>query len=99
MQVEYEDEELDLLAHVATHYTARWSPNVTKAYRRRIQQLEAATDEQDLRALKSLHFEKLRGDRDGTYSIRIDMQYRIILRFDIAAGEKLAVVIEAVDYH
>lgn len=99
MHVDYEDEELELLAYVSTHYTSRWSPNVTKAYRRRIQQLEAAANEQDLRALKALHLEKLKGDREGTYSIRIDLQYRLILRFETLDDARLAIVVEAVDYH
>lgn len=99
MRVEYEEEDLRGLAYDPCHRTSRWAPNVTKAYRRRIQQLHAAVTEQDLRALKSLHLEKLKGDRAGTWSIRIDMQYRLILRFETAADGRIAIVVEAVDYH
>lgn len=99
MQVEYEDNDLELLACDPNYRTSRWSPNVTKAYRRRIQQLHAAVDDQALRALKSLHLEKLKGDRDGTWSIRIDMQYRLILRFQTQDSGRIAFVVEAVDYH
>ncbi|MCC3278413.1 type II toxin-antitoxin system RelE/ParE family toxin [Arthrobacter sp. zg-Y40] len=99
MQVDYEDEDLRSLAYIPDHRTSRWAPNVTKAYRRRIQQLHAAANDQDLRALKSLHLEKLKGDRDGTWSIRIDQKYRLILRFETNDGGRAAVVIEAVDYH
>lgn len=99
MLLEYEDKNLELLAYDPTHKTSKWSPNVTKAYRRRIQQLHAAVDEQDLRTLRSLHLEKLKGNRAGTWSIRIDMQYRLILRFHTRDGGRIAVIIEAVDYH
>lgn len=43
----------------------------------------------------SNHFEKLKGDRDGQYSIRINDQYRICFDWD---GSK-AINIEIVDYH
>lgn len=99
MHVEYMDDELRLLACDPTLRTSKWAPNVTKAYRRRIQQLHAAVDERDLRALKSLHLEKLKGDRNGTWSLRIDMQYRLILRFRTEESGRIAIVIEAVDYH
>lgn len=43
----------------------------------------------------SNHFEKLQGDRQGQYSIRINNQYRVCFEWD---GSK-AVNIEIVDYH
>lgn len=94
MQVDYEDEDLRRLAYEPDHRTTRWAPNVTKAYRRRIQQLHAAVTDQDLRALKSLHLEKLKGDRAGTWSIRIDTQYRLILRFQTQDGGRIAIVVK-----
>lgn len=49
----------------------------------------------DLSAPPSNRLEKLRGDRDGQYSIRIDGRFRICFRW--TAGK--AVDIEIVDYH
>ena len=49
----------------------------------------------DLRAPPSNHLEKLRGDRAGQYSIRINERYRICFRW--IAGQ--AVEVEIVDYH
>lgn len=43
----------------------------------------------------SNHFEKLQGDRQGQYSIRVNDQYRVCFEWD---GVK-AVNIEIVDYH
>lgn len=99
MRLEYEDEELRCLAYDPHHRTSRWAPSVTTAYRRRIQQLQAAPTDQVLRSLKSLHLEKMKGDRAGTWSIRIDMKYRLILRFQTAEDGRIAIVIEAVTYH
>lgn len=98
MRVEYEDEEFRRLAFDPHHRTSRWVPDVTTAYRRRIQQLQAAPTDQAVRSLKSLQFEKLNGDRDGTWSIRIDMNYRLILRFQTAEDGRIAIVVEAVNY-
>lgn len=49
----------------------------------------------DLRAPPSNHLEKLRGDKAGQYSIRINERYRICFRW--IAGQ--AVDVEIVDYH
>lgn len=66
----------------------------------RIQQLAAATDERDLRNLKSLHLEQLKGrERKGQSSIRIDHQYRLILRFYSDDHGRVTVVIDGLDYH
>ena len=43
----------------------------------------------------SNHFEKLQGDRQGQYSIRINNQYRVCFEWD---GSK-AINIEIADYH
>jgi proteic killer suppression protein len=97
MQVDYEDEDLELLAYVSTHITSRWSLSITKAFRRRIQQLEAVVSEQNLCGLKALHVEP--NGRKGVYSIRIQMQYRLIFRFDSNDDKRLVITgSESADY-
>ncbi len=91
MQVDYEDEDLELLSYVPTHTTSRWPQHVTRAYRRRIQQMEAVISEQNLRALKALHFEQLKDGRNSLYSIRIEMPYRLIFRFDPNDHKRLVI--------
>ena len=63
---------------------------VIKAARNRIVQMEAATDERDLRNLKSLNYKKLQGSREGLRQIRINDQYRIV--FTISDDEKPPVI-------
>ncbi|MGI8910687.1 MAG: type II toxin-antitoxin system RelE/ParE family toxin [Rubrobacteraceae bacterium] len=41
--------------------------------------------------------ERLRGDREGQWSIRTNQQYRVCFRFDSSAGD--AYEVEVVDYH
>jgi proteic killer suppression protein len=61
----------------------------------RLNRIKAAADQRDLSALKGNRFEKLKGDRAGSYSIRINDQWRITLR--IESKRALDVTIE--DYH
>ena len=57
--------------------------------------LHAAADLRDLRIPPSNRLEKLRGSRDGQYSIRINDQYRVC--FVWRSGD--AYQVEIVDYH
>ncbi len=44
--------------------------------------MELVDSTKRLREYKSLHFEALRGDRKGFFSIRINKQYRLEFRID-----------------
>jgi len=72
---------------------------VVKAYRKRMQQIRAAPDERVFYALKSLHFEKLKGKRDQQHSMRINDRWRLILEFEGKAPDKVVVVVDIEDYH
>jgi len=54
---------------------------------RKIQMIDDATTDQDLRVPPSNHFEKLRGNLEGFHSIRVNQQWRLIFRWDGARGE------------
>jgi proteic killer suppression protein len=57
--------------------------------------LDAATDFQDLRVPPGNRLEKLRGGREGQYSIRINQQWRIYF----AWRQGHAFDVDIVDYH
>ena len=63
--------------------------------RRKLQQLEIAGDLQDLRIPLGNHLEKLSGDREGFWSIRINDQYRICFRWTAAGPTDVQIT----DYH
>lgn len=63
----------------------------------RLDRLEAATSLKDLAALPGNHFEALRGDRLGAYSIRINDQWRIC--FEWPRNSNGPQNVEIVDYH
>jgi proteic killer suppression protein len=69
--------------------------NLLKRANTKLLVLHAATDLRDLMAPPGNRLEKLRGDREGQHSIRINDQYRIC--FVWRSGD--AYQVEIVDYH
>ena len=99
MRIEYEDDELRRLAEEPQFVHPRIGRDLTKAYPKVIGQSTAAQDERDLRELKSRRLEKLKGDRAGQHSMRVNDQYRLIARFETKEPGRVVVVVELVDYH
>jgi toxin HigB-1 len=64
---------------------------------KRLAILEAATSLGDLRGLPSNQLEALHGDRQGQWSIRINLQWRICFEWPESAPNPSSV--EIVDYH
>ena len=95
MEIRFVDIDLDRL-EIDAKFTAGWSQEIVKAYRRRIYQIRAAADERDL---YSARFEKLKGNRSHQYSIRLNDQYRLILEIEGKADDKTLVVVSIDDYH
>ena len=54
---------------------------------RKLQMIDDATCDKDLRVPMSNHFEKLRGDLAGFHSIRVNKKWRIIFRWDASHGK------------
>ncbi|WP_413987918.1 type II toxin-antitoxin system RelE/ParE family toxin [Labrys okinawensis] len=54
---------------------------------RKIQMIDDAVTDLDLRVPPSNHFEKLRGNLADFHSIRINKQWRLVFRWDGARGE------------
>jgi proteic killer suppression protein len=60
-----------------------------------LDRLNAATDPSDLQSPASNRLEKLRGDRKGQWSVRINDAYRICFAWQQGEGSN----VEIVDYH
>ena len=73
----------------------RLGPDVQRLALRKLRMLDAATTLEDLRVPPANRLEKLKGDRDGQHSIRINNQWRICFRW--RSGDVHDV--EIVDYH
>lgn len=99
MQLEFEGETLERLAYEGDFAPKGWGPDMIRAFRRTVGLLASARDERDLRNLRGLRFEKLKGKRKGTCSVRMNEQNRIIFRLEGEEPSKVIVVLKAVDYH
>ena len=97
MDFDLEDDDLRRLLTEAK-FTGGYSRAIVKAFRKRMQLIEAATDERDFYALKSLHFEKLEG-RKGHRSMRLNKQWRLIIELVGEGKTKRVRVIGIEDYH
>jgi len=73
----------------------KWGPDVQRAGLRKLRILDAATSLEDLRAPPGNQLEKLRGDRAGQWSIRVNDQWRLCFVWRTAD----AFDVELVDYH
>jgi proteic killer suppression protein len=69
--------------------------NFERAALRKIRQLQAASQLDDLKVPPGNMLEPLSGDRRGQHSIRINKQLRVCFRWSKAGAED----VEIVDYH
>jgi proteic killer suppression protein len=65
---------------------------------RKLQLLDDAMSDADLRVPPSNHFEKLRGNLDGWHSIRINEQWRLIFQWNGGRGEASEVYLDNHSY-
>lgn len=88
MIVTFEEQYLrELFEHgMCSDKRHRFQPQIIKLYQRRIEQLRAAPRPETLYQLNSLHFEALKGDRSGRFSVRVNNQYRI--EFTLTPGNE-----------
>ena len=73
----------------------RLGADVQRVALRKLRMLDAATTLDDLRVPPANRLEKLKGDRAGQHSIRVNRQWRVCFRW--RAGD--AYDVEIVDYH
>lgn len=62
---------------------------------RKLLMIDSAIDIEDLKIPPANRLEKLSGDREGQYSIRVNKQFRICFRWESDS----ALDVEMVDYH
>jgi len=97
MRYQFKTDNLAMLFH--TGQGMRLHRDVVKAFVKVVRIIDAAQDERDLRVAKGRRMEKLTGDREGQYSIRLNDQYRLIFTIEHDEEGSILVIIEIVDYH
>ena len=98
MNIRFEDVDLQRMYEDARYRPRRWHRDIVRAYRKVVGWIADSESESDLYALRSLHYEKLKGDRVGQRSVRLNDQYRLILHIETKPN-KTAVIVEVVDNH
>ena len=98
MEIEFGNKDCDRL-EIDPHFNAGHSRAIVKAYRKRIQAIRAAVDERAFYAMKSLHFEKLSGDRSHQHSMRLNLQWRLIIELRKRNDAAVVFVMGIEDYH
>ena len=98
MDFDFESDDLKRLYETGEG-KEKYPSEVVKAYMLRMVTIAAAVDERAFYAMKSLHFEKLKGDREGQHSMMLNDQWRLIVRLEGEAPRKVVVIIGIKDYH
>jgi len=82
MKIEFEKEYLRELYETGktTDKKYRFQPQVINGYLKCVRALWRAIRMEDLFLIKSLNYEKLKGDKKGLSSVRINDQYRLEFR-------------------
>ena len=69
-------------------------PDIVRMARRKLDRINQAARLDDLRVPPNNHLEKLKGDREGQHSIKVNDQWRVCFRWADAGAEE----VEIVDY-
>ena len=89
----YRDKETEKI--VAGEPSRKLPPDIQQTARRKLRQLATVARLDELRSPNGNRLEELKGDRKGTYNLRINDQWRIT--YDWVDGDAANVGIE--DYH
>ncbi len=99
MIIKFTDSYLELSKDQPLSGKQDYPEEVIKLFKQRLFQIKNSKGTQDLRTIKSLHFEKLKEKRYADkYSIRLNRAYRIIFAID-KQGRIEIIVIEEISNH
>lgn len=98
MRFKFKSKKLEIL-YTSELGARKYPAEVVDAFFDAVGVIESAADERDLYALKSLHYEKLRGDRKSDRSIRLNKQFRLTLRPEEDEDGKLLFIIDIENHY
>ncbi|MBI1953318.1 MAG: type II toxin-antitoxin system RelE/ParE family toxin [Candidatus Omnitrophica bacterium] len=99
MDVEFKDKRLGLIETEDRASETGLPVAVIKSCRKKLVFLRSAADERDIRNWKSLCYEKLKGDREGQRSIRLNDQWRLVFDLDNSRTPPKLIILSVEDYH
>ena len=98
MELEFEDSELEDVAF-NKKYAGKLSPALVKTVRRCLNYLIQAPDRRAIYNYPGYRVEKLKGKLRGLYSLRLNKQFRLIIRFVSEGKAEIVRVMRIEDYH
>ena len=98
MEVEYQDKRLALIETDQAADT-KLPISVINSCRKKLEVIRAAPDENTLRNWKSLHYEKLKGNRSEQRSIRLNDQWRLVFIINTDCKPPKITILTIEDYH
>ncbi|MDR1415987.1 MAG: type II toxin-antitoxin system RelE/ParE family toxin [Prevotellaceae bacterium] len=75
----------------------RFQPQIAAKYRKAVDILESVTGVEELYRYNALHYEVLKGDKDGLESVRVNDQYRIEFKTAKVTSEMAATICSIVE--
>lgn len=75
----------------------RYNSEIITKFKKTILKLQYADSLREIKSLRGLNFEALKGDLKGYYSVRVDYSYRLILTVDKDEVVKITEVITVHD--
>lgn len=99
MRFSFQNDDLLELYEIGYSPRLRLQPNVINGFFKAMLRIESTPNLQRLANNRGLRLEKLRGDRANQYSVRLNDQYRLILKVEQDDDGEVVLIIEIVDYH
>ena len=83
MQIRFNDQYLEkIYSNQAVKGKPIFSEQVILQFKKTVLKIKYAESTIELRQQKGLHFEALKGDKKGLYSIRVNKQYRLEFKIE-----------------
>ena len=98
MEVEFDDDDYDRL-ETDPKFSAGFAAPVVSAYRKKLFFIRNAPDERDLYASRGLNFEQLKGKRSHQHSVRLNIQWRLILELHGKGADKVVRIINIENHY
>lgn len=85
MKVKFNTKELEYIYHTPVDELKGklpFSRDIVKQFKKKVQILISVNSIENLKQFRSLNFEALKGDKKGSYSVRLNIQYRLIFTIE-----------------
>jgi toxin HigB-1 len=98
MDVRFEDKHLEALERDIACRT-NWDHQIVRGFRKVMQIIRSAPDERTFYAMKSLHYEKMKGKLAQYRTLRLTDQWRLFVQLEAVDQRTRVVVVKIDDPH